>query len=32
VVIYTCKSFDADEAIRLTAEFFSADNIHIHEF
>ena len=32
VVIYTCRSFDADEAIRLTTQFFSADKIHTHEF
>jgi hypothetical protein len=35
VVIYTCTSFDAfdaDEAIRLTTQFFSADKIHTHEF
>ena len=32
VVIYTCKSFDSAEAIRLTTQFFSADKIHTHEF
>ena len=32
VVIYTCKSFDSAEAIRLTTQFFSADTIHTHEF
>ena len=31
-VIYTCKSFDADEAIRLTTAFFSASSTHTHEF
>jgi hypothetical protein len=32
VVIYTCKSFDADEAIRLTTKFFRADEIQTLEF
>jgi hypothetical protein len=31
-VIYTCKSFDANEAIRLTTQFFGADKIYTHEF
>ena len=32
VDIYTCKSFDAEVAVRFTKDFFSADTIEYREF
>ena len=32
VVIYTCKSFEVEQAVRLTTEFFKVDQFHIQEF
>ena len=32
VVIYTCKSFANEDAVRLTREFFEAGELHTQEF
>ncbi len=32
MIIYTCKSFDADKAVYFTKEFFKAEKIEYKEF